>query len=459
MKRDLGRLESTTFDLCVIGGGIIGACLARDAARRGLSVALVEVNDFASAASEAMSHMIHGGIRYLAQGRIGLVREAMAEKAVWLQTAPDFVTEQKFIMPLGGGLSALKMKAGIALYQRLGGRRAAFHSAGAALELEPSLARPDLSGAAAYDDARVDDPERLIIAILQDAAAHGAVIANHVECTGLASEDGGVAGLHLTDCLTGAQFQARAAYVVNASGPWAERLASRLLPGQKQARLTASKGIHILTPPLSNNYAIAVSGRGEHGFVLPWKGMSLVGTSDEAFNGDAGSAQASEQEIASLVEKITLLLPQAQPFLDQRLGSFAGVRALPGAPGDTYRASRDIAVCDHSSDGMSGLFTVFGGKWTTARLISEQFLNQLAPRFSRPLQPCETASAAIRANPAAQNLAARLAQAADREMAVTQDDHARRIGRADMLAAPRFHQDIKAWLATQGNSRNSALGQ
>lgn len=357
MKRNLRELESRQFELCIIGGGIIGACIARDAARRGLSVALVEMNDFASAASEAMSHTIHGGIRYLAQGRFALVREALLEKQVWLEAAPEF------IMPLADGFSALKMKSGIALYQLLSGKRAQFHSAGAALELEPNLARPGLSGAAVYDDARVDDPHRLIIAILQDAASHGAVIANHVECTGLMSADDSVTGLNVNDCLSGAQFQARAAYIVNASGPWAQKLASRLVPVQKQARLAASKGIHILTPPISNSHAIAVSGRCEHGFILPWKGMSLVGTTDDAFHGDAGSAQPSEQEISRLIEKITRLLPQTRPFLDKPISSFGGVRALPGAAGDTYRASRDVAVCDHAADGMSGLFSVFGGKW------------------------------------------------------------------------------------------------
>ncbi len=459
MKRNLHELERRTFDLAIIGGGIIGACLARDAARRGLNVALVEMNDFASAASEAMSHTIHGGIRYLAQGRIGLVREALAERAVWLKTAPDFISEQKFIMPLSGGLGALKMKAGIALYQRLGGRRAAFHSSDEALKLEPNLAQPGLTGAAVYDDARVDDPEKLIIAILQDAASHGAVIANHVECTGLLSQEGRVTGIKLTDGLTGAQFQARATHVVNAAGPWSEKLASRMLPGQRVARLTASKGIHILTQPISASHAIAVAGKGEHGFVLPWKGISLVGTTDETFTGDAGSAQASEREIERLIEKITRLLPQAKPYLDKRLASFAAVRALPGAPGDTYRASREVAVCDHASDGVSGLFSVFGGKWTTARLIAAQFLNHLTPRFSQHLKPCGTASAAISAGPAALDLAARLAQAAECEMAVTEDDFSRRIGRAEMLAAPRIHQDIKAWLATGNNTRNSVWGQ
>jgi glycerol-3-phosphate dehydrogenase len=458
MKRDLSQFESRAFDLCVIGGGVIGACLVRDAARRGLIVALVEMNDFASAASEAMSHTIHGGIRYLAQGRIGMVRGALAEKTVWLDIAPDFVCEQKFIMPLSGGLGALKMKAGIALYQRLGGRRAAFHSAGAALELEPNLARSDLSGAAVYDDARVDDPDKLIVAILQDAASHGAAIANHVECAGLLSIDGKAACVSVIDQLSGAALQVRAANVVNACGPWAEKLASRLLPGQKQARLTASKGVHILTPLISARCAIAVSGNGEHGFALPWKGMSLVGTTDETFTADAGSAQPREDEIAKLVEKMTRLLPHARAHFLNRTGSFAGVRALPGVAGDTYRAPREVCVCDHAADGARGLYSVFGGKWTTARLIAEQFLDRLAPRSQKTLKACDTRTSRIAASPAPPDFGARLTQAAEDEMAVTEDDFCRRVGRAEILAAPDIRQDIKAWLATKGDTGNSVSG-
>lgn len=458
MERNINKLEAGIFDLCIIGGGVVGACIARDAARRGLSVALVEMNDFASAASEAMSHTIHGGIRYLAQGRVGLVREALKEKAVWLATAPDFVREQKFIMPLGGGLGALKMKTGIALYQRLGGRRAVFYSAAAALALEPCLARPGLTGAAVCDDARIDDPERLIIAILQDAAAHGAVIANHAECAGLICGNGRIAGISVNDRLTGATLQVRAAHIVNASGPWAEKLANRLLPGQKQARLTASKGIHILTPPISRICAVAVSGKGEHGFVMPWKGMSLVGTTDEAFAGDAASVLPSEEQIARLIEKMTRLLPQARDHLHSRTGAFAGVRALPGVAGDTYRASRGVAVCDHAPDGADGMYSVFGGKWTTARLIAEKFLDRLAPRVPKTLKACGTRRANIPAHPVPPDFGARLRQAADSEMAVTQDDFCRRIGRAEMMAAPSVHQDIKAWLASRHVNRNSVPG-
>ncbi len=458
MKRNLSQFESPTFDLLVIGGGVIGACIARDAARRGLKVALVEKNDFASSASEAMSHTIHGGIRYLAQGRVGLVREALKEKAVWLEVAPQFVCEQKFIMALSGGIGALRMKAGISLYQLLGGRRAELLTSKAALELEPCLERPGLSGAAVYHDARLDDPARLILAILQDAVAHGAAIANHVECAALLSKDGKATGISAIDRLTDTRFESRASNVVNATGPWAAKIASLLVPNQKTAWLTASKGIHLVTPPISRNFAIAVSGKGEHGFVLPWKGMSLVGTTDDAFSGDPASARPTEREIAGLIDKLTRLLPQSRELLDRRIGSFAGVRALPGSSHDTYLASREVAVCDHATDGVSGFYSVFGGKWTTARLIAERFLDQLGARFPQALKGCDTKSAIIAGTPVPLHFGARLECAAEFEMAVTGDDFERRVGRGDLLAAPHVRQGIQAWLATFGNSRNSEAG-
>ena len=458
MKRDLGQLESRIFDLAIIGGGVIGACIARDAARRGVDVALVEANDFAAAASEAMSHTIHGGIRYLAQGRFGLVREAIAERAVWLATAPDFVCEQKFLVPLRGDAGALKLKAGVALYERMAGGRAEFLSADAALAMEPLLAMPGLTGAAAYRDARVDDPHRLIVAMLQDAVRHGAVIANHVQCVGLVTEHGSAAGIEAADRLSGAPFRIRASAVISATGPWAQAMASRLLPGQRRARLTASKGVHIVTPPIFNTHAVALSGNGEHGFILPWHGMSLVGTTDDVCEGRLHETHATEEEIEGLAAKITRLLPHARGALQNRIGSFAGVRALPGAPGDTYRASREVAICDHAGDGMQGLYSVFGGKWTTARRIAERFLDQLAPRFEKPLRLCDTKTAHLAAVPLPTDLTSRLTQAADEEMAVREEDFCRRIGRAAMLKSPQMRTEIKAWLASRSASRDSGAG-
>ena len=170
--------------------------------------------------------------------------------------------------------------------------RAVFSPPREALEREPCLAQPRLSGAAVYDDARVDDSRKAYYRDLAGCGCHGAVIANHVDARSAFAGRTGLRALPRGPAFRGAS-SVRASTFVNASGPWAERLASRLVPGQKQARLTASKGIHMLAPPLSRSSAIAVSGKGEHGFVMPWKGMSLVGTTDDAFTGDAAAAPPS----------------------------------------------------------------------------------------------------------------------------------------------------------------------
>ncbi len=457
MKRNLSDLTARSFDLAIIGGGIVGAAIARDAARRGLTVALVEQNDFACAASEAMSRMIHGGIRYLAQGRISLVREALAERTIWQITAPDFVKDQPFIAPLARGVAAWQVRAGVALYQRLGGRRSSVLSASEAVALEPCLAGPELAGAVTYDDARVDEPDRLILAMLQDAAAHDAGIANHVKCLGLVSTGGKVCGIEVVDELTGAPFPIRAGLVVNATGPWAQNVADLLLPGQTQARLTASKGIHILTESMTLSHALALSGKGEHGFILPWKGMSLVGTTDDEYRGDAKGVDVTLQDIERLTAKIVRLLPAAEPFLESPLGAYAGVRAIPGSMKNTYRAAREVAYCDHTSDGMQGLHSVFGCKWTNARLTAERFLDGLAAGFAKKLNPCKTRTAAITGKTPAIELHTRLQHAADEEMALTRTDFLRRLGRRRSHGQEEDLRAINRWLASRDRGSDSAV--
>ena len=459
MKRDLGELQSRTHDLAIIGGGVIGAAIARDAARRGLLVALIERHDFASAASEAMSHTIHGGIRYLAQGKLSIVREGLAERKIWLRTAPDFVAEQPFILPLYGGLAAFKLKAGVSLYQAMAGRKPRFVSAREAIEREPVLASDGLAGAAVYDDARIDDPAALVIAMLKDAARHGAMIANHVEAADLGPDADGKMRLRARDILSGSVVEIGANQVVNATGPWAQKVASALLPGQRLARVTASKGIHVVTPALTNGHAIALSGKQEHGFVLPWMGMSLVGTTDDVFLGDAQNALPSEGEVDALAAKISRLLPRAAAAMSNLASSFAGVRALPGNASDTYQASRETAFCDHETDGLAGFHSVFGGKWTTARLIARAFVDRLAPRFGKTLRLCDTAEAEIQKPPQIENLAARLAQAAQEDMAVTGGDFGRRLGRHALISDPQLTPRLNAWLASNGFRPDTGLGQ
>jgi glycerol-3-phosphate dehydrogenase len=455
MKRDLAALASIGFDLLVIGGGVVGACIARDAARRGLKAALIEQADFAAAASEAMSHTIHGGIRYLSTGQFGLVRKGLAERATWKCIAPDFISEQNWLVPLTAGSRSLQNRTGVALYQWLSGRMAKALSRAEALSTEPVMGMDGLNGAAVYQDFHLADPHRLILAILQDAAEHGAQIANHVAADGLVRVGGRIDGVSAIDQQSGNNFTIRTAQMVNATGPWAQTVAERLVPGQKTVRVTGSKGIHLVTPALSTTHAIAVSGKGEHVFAVPWHGMSLFGTTDDVFGGDLSSVAATEGEVEAFKAKIVRLLPEAKSCLDKTIASFAGVRALPGGGGDTYRAARDELIVSHAADGAPSLWTVTGGKWTTARLMAERAVDLIAAQSGKRTVYCDTRDAVIAARQMPAVLADRLELAAIDEMAVTMEDHLRRLGRHALLQNPGLKAEVESWLAPRMNGDNN----
>jgi glycerol-3-phosphate dehydrogenase len=426
VKRDLDALAGRTFDLLVIGGGVIGVAVARDAARRGLKVALVERDDFCCAASEAMSHLIHGGIRYLAQGHFRQVFQSLSERRIWCKVAPEHVVAQPFLLPLIAKPAAerLALAAGAALFELLGGngigRRLTPKEAVAA---EPVLENRELAGAITYSDCRLDRPEHLVLAMLADAAAHGLVAANHAEATALTKVAGGLR-VHVKDRCSGSGLQVEALAVANVTGPWSAQLASKFVPGQKAARLIASKGIHIVTRRFGGVHAIALSGRGEHGFIAPWGGFSLIGTTDDPIEPSASLPAATDKEIASLSARIARLLPAAATHVSEPLASFAGIRALPGAQADTYSASRDFTVADHAGDGFAGFYSVYGGKWTTARLVAERAVDRIAGQFTRDLAPCDTSTAVI----------APLPQAALGDfMVATPQDAARRQSRLSRL--------------------------
>lgn len=458
MKRDPAALADGRFDLLVIGGGVIGACIVRDAARRGMKAALAEQNDFGSAASEAMSHTLHGGIRYLSTGQFGVVRQGLRERAMWQRTAPSFATEQDWLLPLTNGRRALQNRAGAALYQWLSGRRAKTLSAKDALAVEPALDFPGLSGAAVYQDFHLADPHGLVMAILNDAAAHGAVIANHVSVEGRVADKGSQAVVAV-DALSGERIAVRADALINATGPWAQHVADRLVPGQKAVRLTGSKGIHLVTPQLASGNAIAVSGRGEHIFCIPWQGYSLFGTTDDAYGGDPASVAPMPGEVDALRAKALRLLPSARTVLDRIVGSFAGVRALPGVGSNTYRAVRESLVTSHAADGAPSVWTAAGGKWTTARQMAEKAVDLAVAQSGKRFDRCTTANAGIAARPMAQTLEGRLAQAAKTEMAVTAVDLMRRLGRAALLADPGLPAAVDSWLARRAREEDSAPGR
>lgn len=440
MRRNLPEFERHVFDLVVIGGGIVGAALARDAARRGLKVALVEAGDFAGGASEAMSHLVHGGLRYLATGQVGIVRESLRERRIWLDIAPHAIARQPFLLPLPAGagrIGRMMLAAGVALFEALGGHGLATRlSPSEAVAAEPVLDGLRLAGALCYHDCRVDRPERVVLDMLADAVAHGAIVSNHAEAVAL-SRDGRHLALSVRDTLAGDVFRIAGLCVVNAAGAWAGQVADQLLPGQRQVRVTLSRGIHFIVEPLAATHALAFVARREHAFFIPWQGMTLVGTTDDPHAGGPDSVAAEPDDIARLRAKACAFLPAAEAAIDRRVQTFVAARALPGAASDTYGASRDMAFADHAGDGMPGFFTLTGGKWTTARAMAETGIDGIVRHLGVTTRACDTAHVPLPPFGAPDgDEAARIERAIADEMAMTGDDVARRLGRLHELRHP-----------------------
>src|SRR2546422_6866119 len=299
MKRDIEGLSKTAFDLGVIGGGVNGAATARDAALRGLKVALVEARDFASGTSSRSSKLIHGGLRYLEQLDFKLVHEARRERRLLLKLAPHLAWPVPFLLPIykGDPYSPLKIRVGLSIYDLLGslgrGDRHRMLSPQEALRAIPALRREGLRAAALYHDSETDDA-RLPLEYVLEAAEHGAVVANYTEIRALSVSAGPgpeapqVVAAEAEDRLTGRTHEISARFWVNATGPWVDHVRA-LLPGfdgSKTIRLT--KGTHIILPPVTGEYALfAAILPGERIFVMaPWCGHALMGTTDTDFEGD-----------------------------------------------------------------------------------------------------------------------------------------------------------------------------
>jgi glycerol-3-phosphate dehydrogenase len=408
MKRELSRLADTTFDLLIIGGGITGAATARDAALRGLKVALVERADFAHATSAHNSKLIHGGLRYLRNFELGLVRESLRERRIWQRIAPHMVSALPFLVPLyGTGRSArMTLGVGLTLYdalsydrtwladpaQRLPGH--GWLGASAAAEREPSLAGKNFEGAFLYYDAQMYAPERLALECVLAAEEHGAVCANYVAAEGLLLRQSRVEGAQVRDCESGAQFDIRASRTLLAAGPWSDLFLEQAL-GQKTAtRLLRSKGIHVIVPAMTKADALTVATPHGHFFVLPWRGHTLLGTTDTAFEAPPDQVSVTASDIETLFGQVNAFLPQADLKLSDVEHFYAGLRPLVAddSTKDTYGASRRSELIDHGkTDGIAELYSAVGGKWTTSRRLAEQIVDQLAPRYERSLRPCTTA--------------------------------------------------------------------
>jgi glycerol-3-phosphate dehydrogenase len=369
--RALEELASRRFDLLVIGGGIVGAGIANEAARAGLAVALVDKGDFGAATSSASSKLVHGGLRYLRLGDVRLVREAHRERRALMRVvAPHLVRRLPFLLPLyeDGPYRPAIVQVGLWLYSTLARERLGrLVPPERARRSVPPLRIERLRGCGLYADAWTHD-SRLCLANVRAAADRGATVLNHAEVTALRIERGHVAGADVGAVAVSARA------VVNATGPWVDRV-RRLEDPRARPSSRLSKGAHVLLSlPEPWSAALVVPHDGVRvSFAVPWEGMLLLGTTDELYHGDPDTVEATDEDVRRILEDASLALdPELlRPELVRR--RFAGLRVLPGAGGATTTARRETVILR----GPAGMVSVAGGKLTTYRRIALEALTAL----------------------------------------------------------------------------------
>lgn len=372
------------YDLIIIGGGINGCALARLASANGLAVALLEKNDFGSGVTNRSTRLIHGGLRYLESGRIGLVRESLRERRALLRNYPGQVKIQPFLIPVykSDKRRPFLISIGLHLYQWLADdielgefKRLSTDEIGA---LAPALDKRDLLAGFLYHDCQATYPERLSLEMARQAEDAGAAIHNHTQVDGFLLGPSGVEGVRASGREGERTLHSR--LVINAAGPWID-LVRALLPGEPGKQLvTRLNGAHIVIKPFAGAPAAAVyheaRSDGRPFFVIPWRGLSLIGTTETAFEGDPDRVTPAEREIRYLLDETNGLFPGAHLNRESVLYAYAGSRPLLHVDGDSMNtASRDHAIYDHEKEeGLKGLLTQVGGKLTTAPSFAREVL-------------------------------------------------------------------------------------
>ncbi|MEU0674170.1 glycerol-3-phosphate dehydrogenase/oxidase [Streptomyces sp. NPDC006172] len=381
------QLAKASYDLLVIGGGILGISTAWHAAQSGLRVALVDAGDFAGATSSASSKLLHGGLRYLQTGAVKLVAENHFERrAVSRQVAPHLANPLTFYLPVykGGPHGAAKLGAGVFAYSALsafGDGVGHLLSPAKAAQDVPELRTDNLKAVAVYGDDQMND-SRMALMTVRAAVEAGAVVLNHAEVKGLRFTRGRVTGAELRDRVSGDEFGVNARLVLNATGPWVDHL--RLMEDENAApSIRLSKGAHLVlkrTSPWRAALATPID-KYRITFALPWEDMLLLGTTDEEYEGDPADVAVNDNDIAQILDEAAFSIRDQQLSRDLITYSFAGLRVLPGGPGDTAKAKRETVV----TEGRGGMLSVAGGKWTTFRHIGRTVMQKLEALPGHPL--------------------------------------------------------------------------
>jgi glycerol-3-phosphate dehydrogenase len=404
MKRKLENLANSLYDLVIIGGGIYGACIAWDAALRGLTVGLVEKSDFGSGTSANSLKIIHGGFRYVQHGNLKRMRELARERQTWMRIAPHLIHPLPVVIPVYGRCGWAKAMLSAALLandlisldrNRLQDPekyipRGKVLSKRGCLELVPDIPRAELTGGAVFYDAQVYNTERLLLSFLRSAAEAGAALANYVEVTRLIRTGNRVLGVEVRDAVTGGRFDIRAKTIVTACGPWLDLI----LPNGSSTKATNgyAKAINLVTRSLFRNYAVGIPGINGYRdpdalvrkkspllFVSPWHDHSLIGTRYAPHYGMPDDFRISETDVREFLDEINLSLPAAN--LKPEDVSLVHGGLLPTTntyfKSGTVELSKKYKILDHRDLGMEGILSVTGVKYTSARLVAEKVVDKI----------------------------------------------------------------------------------
>jgi glycerol-3-phosphate dehydrogenase len=374
MQRDIYRLKSQSFDLLICGGGIYGAWTAYDAALRGLKVAIVDKGDWAGGTSSASSKLIHGGLRYLETLDFKLVKKSLIERQMFLQTAPHRIWPLRFGIPVfkNNRLGSLRVKIGLALYDFLAGKipdsqRHQHHAKREFIQHFPHLATSELIAGFTYFDAQCDDA-RYVLEIIDGACSAGAVCVNYCEISELVEQTGAIHGALLKDQISGDTFTLKTKQVVDTTGRWS--------PSFRHAKtgIRLTKGIHLVMPNVLNNEALLLTAQsdGRVFFMIPWYGMTLLGTTDTDYQGNLDSPPITDEDIRYLLTEANQVLENINWTENDIIGQFSGIRVMQQSDStNPSNISRDWTL----EKSPNGLLSSIGGKLTSAREDASQIVD------------------------------------------------------------------------------------
>lgn len=421
MKRNIEKLKSQQFDIIVIGAGIHGACIARDAAIRGLNVALIDKGDICGQTSHNSLKIIHGGIRYLQHLNIKRTLESIQEQKIWLAIAPHLVRPMQCIMPTyGHGMRGPEaMWCGIKAFEFLGlGRnrnipeyrripKGKIISRESCLRLAPGINQNKLTGGAIWYDAQVFAADEAVLETAASAANHGAEVANYVSAQRILYDGQKVTGIQAKDELTQREFEIIGSLVINAAGPWAKKLLSTVeINNPDILDLPLTESMNIVTRPIFGDYAVAIESKRKSDSVIgstkrlyfftPWNNCTVVGTTHFPYDGNPDSLHTSKTEISQFIAEINEVYPPANLTLDDVRYCYKGLTpaeepqaAEQNSKSETNR-SHQSKIIDHAADGADGIISVIGIKYTTARLVAEKCVNMICTKLGKAQLTCQT---------------------------------------------------------------------